>query len=72
MGESDTFRYGDKVKIIEHSNNEYVGKIGSLLIAKTIHPAIKGQVIKEKVCKVRVDDTGDIVDCLLCQLSKVK
>lgn len=72
MGESVTFRIGDKVKIIEHSNNACVGKIGTLLIAKTIRPAIKGQVIKKKVCKVRLDDTGDIVDCFLSQLSKIK
>jgi len=72
MGEAVTFRISDKVKIIEHSNNAYVGKIGSLLIAKTIRPAIKGQVIKERVCKVKLDDSGDIVDCLLSQLVKVK
>ena len=72
MGESVTFRIGDKVRIIEHSNNAYVGKIGSLLIAKTMRPARKGQVIKEKVCKVKLDNTGDIIDCLLCQLGKVK
>ena len=71
MGESVTFRIGGKVKIIEHGNNAYVGKIGSLLIAKTMRPAIKGQVIKERVCKVRLD-TGDIVECLLSQLGKVK
>lgn len=72
MGESDTFRHGDKVKIIKHNNNTYVGKIGSLLTANTIRPAIKGQVIKKKLCKVKLDDTGDIVDCFLCQLCKVK
>lgn len=66
MGESDTFRHGDKVKIIEHNNNAYVGKIGLLLTANTIRPAIKGQVIKKKLCKVKLDDTGDIVDCFLC------
>ncbi len=71
MGDPVTFRIGDKVKIIEHSNNSYIGKIGLLLIAKTMRPAIKGQVIKERVCKVRLD-TGDIVECLLSQLSKVK
>jgi len=71
MGESDTFRYGDRVKIIEHNNDAYVGKIGTLLVANVIRPAIKGQVIKERVCKVRLD-TGDIVECLLSQLGKVK
>jgi len=72
MGDSVTFRIGDKVKITEHSNNAYVGKIGSLLIANTIRSAIKGQVIKERVCKVRLDNTGDIVACLLSQLDKVR
>ncbi len=72
MEESVTFKIGDKVEIIEHSNNAYVGKIGSLITAKTIHPAINGQVIKEKVYKIKLDDTGDIVDCLLSQLCKVK
>ena len=68
MGESVIFRIGDKVKIITHENNANVGKIGSLLVAKPIRPAIKGQVIKEKVCKVKLEDTGDIVECLLSQL----
>ena len=68
MGESVTYRIGDKVRITKHENNAYVGKIGSLLVAKPIRPAIKGQVIKEKVCKVKLEDTGDIVECLLSQL----
>lgn len=72
MGESVTFRIGERVKIIRHDDNAYVGKIGTLLIDKTIRPAIKGQVIKEKVCKVRLDDTNDIVDCLLSQLGKIE
>ena len=72
MGKSVTFRIGDKVKIIQHSNNAYVGKIGSLLIANKMRPAINGQVIKELVCKVRLDDTGNIVECLCSQLGKVK
>jgi len=72
MRESDTFRHGDQVKIIKHSNSAYVGKIGLLLVANVIRPAVRGQVIKERVCKVRLDDTGDIVECLLSQLCKVK
>ena len=72
MRESATFGIGDKVKIIEHSNSAYVGKIGSLLSTTTIHPAVKGQAMKEKVCKVKLDDTGDIVGCLLSQLGKVR
>jgi len=61
----------DKVKIIEHNNTEYIGRTGILLSAQTPRPAIKGQVIKWKVCKVKLDETGEIVDCLLSQLAKV-
>ena len=71
MGESVTFRYSDKVKIIKHENSAYVGKIGTIQISKTIHPAINGQVIKKKLIKVRLNDTGEIADCFLCQLSKI-
>ncbi len=68
MRESVIFKIGDKVRIIEHSDNTYTGKIGTLLETKSIRSAIKGQVIKEKVCEVKLEDTGDIVECLLSQL----
>jgi hypothetical protein len=64
------FKIGGKVKINEHSDAEYVGKTGVLLSAQTPRPAIKGQIIKWKVCKVKLDKTGEIVDCLLSQLGK--
>ena len=65
-------KIGDKVKIIEHSNAKYVGKTGILLSAQTPHPVIKGQTLKWKVCKVKLDETSEIVGCLLSQLSKPK
>ena len=65
-----TLRMGDKVKITEHSDGELIGKVGNLLSVQNIRPAIKGQVIKEKVCKVKLDSSGKIVDCLLGQLTK--
>jgi len=67
-----SIRIGDKVRIIEHNNSEYIGKTGILLRAQIPRPAIKGQVIKWKVCKVKLDGTDEIVDCILCQLTKVK
>lgn len=66
------FRYGDKVRIAEHENDAHVGKIGTLLVVMPIRPARNGQVIEEKVYKVRLDDTGDIVECLLSQLGKTR
>ena len=66
------FQIGDRVKIEEHSDAKYIGKTGVLLSAQTPKPAIKGQVIKWKVCKVKLDGTGKIVDCLLSQLSKLE
>ncbi|MFC1934002.1 hypothetical protein ACFLXX_02470 [Chloroflexota bacterium] len=66
------FKIGDKVKIVDHSDNNLVGEIGMLLKAETPRPAIDWQVIKWKVCKVKLDKTGKIVDCLLSQLSKSK
>ena len=65
------FKLGDKVKITEHGNKEYIDKTGILLSAQTPRPALKGQVIKWKVCKVKLDNTGEIVDCILHQIIKV-
>jgi RNase P/RNase MRP subunit p29 len=65
------FKLGDKVKIAEHSNKEYIGKTGILLSAQTPRLAIKGQDIKWKVCKVKLDNTGEIIDCILHQIIKV-
>lgn len=63
-------KIGDKVRITEHSDAEHIGKTGILLSAQTPRPVIKGQIIKWKVCKVKLDKTGEIVDCLLSQLGK--
>ena len=65
-----TLRIGNKVKITEHSDRELIGETGILLKAHGIRPAIKGQVIKEKVCKIKLDSNGKIVDCPLGQLDK--
>jgi hypothetical protein len=65
------FKLGDKVKITEHSNKEYIGKTGILLSAQTPRSAINKQVIKWKVCNVKLDNTGEIVDCILHQIIKV-
>lgn len=63
-------RIGDKVKITKHSNAEHIGKTGILLSAQTPRPALKGQILKWKVCRVELDKTGEIIDCLLSQLGK--
>jgi len=65
-------KIGDRVKIVKHTDAKYVGKTGILLSTQTPRPAKDGQVIKWKVCKVKLDDTGKIVDCLLSQLRKPK
>ena len=66
------FRIGGKVKVIENENTEYNGKIGVILSAQMPHPAIEGQILKWIVCKVKMDETGEIIDCLLSQLGKPK
>ena len=70
MRDSETFRLGDKVRITGHNNREYIGETGILLSAQIIRPAIEGQVITEKVCKIKLDSSDEIVDCLLSQLAK--
>lgn len=65
-------KIGEKVTIVEHSDVKLIGVTGTLLSAETPRPAIDGQVIKWKVCKVKLDETGKIIDCLLSQLSKHK
>ncbi|MGD9116840.1 MAG: hypothetical protein PVJ61_06690 [Dehalococcoidia bacterium] len=66
------FRIGGKVKVIENENTEYNGKTGIILSAQMPRPAIEGQILKWIVCKVKMDETGEIIDCLLSQLSKPK
>jgi len=65
-------KIGSKVAIVEHSDAKLLGEIGTLLSVQTPRPAINGQTIKWKVCKVKLDKTGEIVDCLLSQLAKPK
>jgi len=71
MADSITLRIGDKVRITEHSNSENIAATGILLSAQKMRPAIDGQIIKEEVCKVKLDSSGEIADCLLRQLTKV-
>ncbi|MHA1971406.1 MAG: hypothetical protein ACTSW1_00355 [Candidatus Hodarchaeales archaeon] len=72
MVDNKNIKIGDKIKISQHHNKKYIGKTGVLLSAQTPRPAIDGQVLKWKVCKVKLEDTGEIVDCLLSQLYIVK
>ncbi len=67
MTDPKIFRIGDKVKITDHSDSKYIGKVGTLLSAQSPRSAIKGQVINWKVCRVKLDRTGEIVDCILEQ-----
>ncbi|MFC2022925.1 hypothetical protein ACFLTL_02055 [Chloroflexota bacterium] len=61
-------KIGDRVKIVEHDNNEYVGKTGILLSARAIGIFKDGQKINQMVSKIKLDDTGEIVDCVLSQI----
>ena len=71
MTSSETPRIGDKVKIIEHSTKEYIGRTGILRRIRKIRSALDSQVIKEKVCEGELNRTGETVSCVLSQLRKV-
>ncbi|MBI2832147.1 MAG: hypothetical protein HYX79_07820 [Chloroflexi bacterium] len=65
------FKIGDKVEILAHRDAKYIGRRGVLLSVETPPPSVEGQVVTWKVCKIKLEDTGEIVEVVLSQFMKV-